>query len=206
MAHADYPPPIPVPARNGTARERPLRRTVNPRFVTPVLPLRQRPFLSFGVKIFGSILLLLGLFCSVGCSSYVASADPTRKAKPIQVYFVKSNLSDNRGIDGRLVRALQARGFKADKGPMTMMPQEAQAIVTYEDHWNWDFTTHLTGLRIEFQDTKTERPFASSTFSGPAALTVSIDDVIDRLLDKMLKPPAPKKSWNPFRKKEQPAQ
>lgn len=114
--------------------------------------------------------------------------EPGRPPAEYQVYFVKSNFHDNRGLDGRIVLWLQSRGFKAEKGPMTMMPASAQALVTYDDHWNWDFTTHLTWMRIEIVDARSDRPVGAATFSGPAALTISVDKVIDRLMTKMFSP------------------
>lgn len=128
-----------------------------------------------------------------GCSSYVARVDPGRNLRTYQRYFVKTNLNDNHGIDARIARALQARGFQADYGHLTMLPRGTQAIVTFDDQWAWDFKTHLRYLRLEVQDARSEQACAAATFNGPAALTASLDDVIDRLLDELLNPKPDKK-------------
>lgn len=144
------------------------------------------------VKILGRFLLPL-LLLLAGCSSYVAHVEPGREPRSLQRYFVKTNLNDNHGIDARIARALKARGFQADYGHLTMLPHGTQAIVTFDDRWSWDFRTHLSYLRIEVEDTRTEQSIARATFQGPAALTAAIDDVIDRLLDQILSQQPPKK-------------
>lgn len=137
------------------------------------------------MKLLGPCLLFALLL--TGCTSYVSSLEPGRDLRKYQVYFVKANFDDNHGMDSRIARALQERGYTVDKGPMTMMPRATQAIVTYQDHWSWDFKTHLTGLRIVISDAKSETIVASGNFTGPAALSLSTDDAVDRLLDKIFK-------------------
>ena len=135
------------------------------------------------------ILRCLVLFFAIGltgCSSYVAQVEPGRNPASYQRFFVKSNFHDNNGIDIRIVRALQARGLEAERGPLTMLPRTAQAVVTYDDRWTWDFKNNITYLRIAVQDTRSERIIATATFSGPAALTTSPDEAIERLLVKLL--------------------
>lgn len=141
------------------------------------------------VKSLGA-LLLLSLMLFAGCSSYVGVPERGNKLATYERYFVKSNFNDNHGMDGRIVEALQNRGLVAEKGPLTMMPPTAQAIVSYEDHWTWDFKTHITGLRIIIKDAKTERVAGTGIFTGPTSLTLSPDDAIERLLNKILGKPA----------------
>ncbi|HEU5079218.1 MAG TPA: hypothetical protein VFT72_08385 [Opitutaceae bacterium] len=135
----------------------------------------------------------LSLFCVFfaalffsGCSTYVARTEPGVSMAKIQRVFVKSNFNDNHGMDGRIMRALQDRGYEVDKGPLTMLPRNAQAVVSFEDHWNWDFTTHLTNLRIEVRDVKSERLIATASFSGAVALMSSVDDIVDKLVQKLV--------------------
>lgn len=121
-----------------------------------------------------------------GCSSYVARVEPGTALANYQRLFVKSNFSDNHGMDGRIMTAFQERGFTVEKGPLTMMPRKTQAIVSFEDYWSWDFTTHLTNLRIYVKDAKSEALVASGTFTGPVALTTSADEAIDRLVRQIV--------------------
>jgi uncharacterized protein YceK len=143
------------------------------------------------VKIFACFLLLGSLLLS-SCSSVVSSVEPGRSLGSYQRYFVKTNLNDNRGISIRIVRALEARGLQAERGPLTMLPRSAQAIISYDDRWNWDFRYHLTYLNLSVQDPRSERTIADSTFQGPSALLAQPDAVIEEVLTKLLGP-APRK-------------
>lgn len=145
------------------------------------------------MKIFVTSLLLSTLLLA-GCSSYVSVAEPGRSPTGYQRFFVKSNFDDNHGIDGRIVQALQDRGLKAEKGPLTLLPKEAQVVISYEDHWNWDFKTHLTWLRLYVADAKTEKRISTATFNGPAAMFTSTDEAVDRLLSKVLAAAKPAKA------------
>lgn len=126
-----------------------------------------------------------------GCSSYTALTETGKNPNSYQRFFVKSNFDDNHGIDGRIVQTLQSRGLTVEKGPLTMMPLNTQVLVSYEDHWGWDFRTHLTGLRILLSDAKSEKPIARGEFTGPAAMGLSVDEAVERTLNKILG--APKK-------------
>lgn len=137
------------------------------------------------VKHLGLFLVLFVALFS-GCSTYVARNEPGVSLTKIQRLFVKSNFNDNHGMDGRVMRALQDRGYEVEKGPLTMMPRTAQAVVSFEDRWNWDFRTHLTGLRIEVRDVKSDAILTSASFTGPVALTSSVDEIVDRLVEKLV--------------------
>jgi hypothetical protein len=121
------------------------------------------------VKLLACLPLAL-LLALTGCRSFSARVEPGRDLSAYQRYFVKSNFNDNHSLDVFLVRALQARGHEADRGPETMMPHQTQAKVTYEDRWAWDFKDHMVALTITIYDARTERPVASADYVGPASM------------------------------------
>lgn len=129
----------------------------------------------------------LALGCG-GCASFDASVDGGRSLKDVQRFFVISNLNDNRALDHQIAAALRARGRTAEVGPLTMMPDDAQAVVTFQDHWAWDFGEHLVFMKIMVRDPLKSQPYASVTFNArvplrePAATTVK--RLVDALLDK----------------------
>ena len=100
---------------------------------------------------------------------------------------MKSNLDDNHGLDEFIVKALQAHGRTAETGPLTMMPRDAQALVTFHDAWNWDFKYHMVGLTIAVSDIRAEKPIAEANYSGPVAMMTGPTEVIDRLVDQLLR-------------------
>ncbi|HEY4245457.1 MAG TPA: hypothetical protein VGM64_01310 [Lacunisphaera sp.] len=133
--------------------------------------------------------LMLGLiFLAAGCASYNTQVDHGRSLKGIKRFFVVSNLNDNHAIDHQIAEALKARGLEADNGPLTMMPDNTQAVVTFQDHWTWDFGDHLVFLQISIRDTRSEQSFASATFSAKIPKhedpSVTVESLVDQLFDK----------------------
>ena len=127
--------------------------------------------------------LLLG-----GCASYDAQVDKGRGFAKIQRFFVLSNLNDNHGLDHQLAESLKARGREAETGPLTMMPDNTQVVVSYQDHWTWDFGDHLIFLQISVRDVRSEQPFATVTYSAKVpsrdTAATTVGQLVDRLLGK----------------------
>lgn len=130
-----------------------------------------------------ALLFLLG-----GCASYDATVDRGRSLKDVQRFFIVSNLNDNRALDHQIAAALRARGRTAEVGPLTMMPDDAQAVVTFQDHWAWDFGEHLVFMKISVRDPLKSQPYASVVFSARVPLrepaTVTVKRLVESLLDK----------------------
>ena len=51
-------------------------------------------------------------------------------------------------------------GFQADSGPGSEIPNDVDAIVTYEDRWFWDLSNYMLQLNIEIRNPKTNYPLA----------------------------------------------
>src|SRR5450432_2561172 len=110
---------------------------------------------------------LLFLGCGVflvSCTSVSPQIERVRSLKGVQHFFVVTNLNDNHAIDRHIAAVLQSRGLDASNGPLTMMPDDAQAVVTYQDRWSWDFGDHLVFLSINVHQANSERQFASAVF------------------------------------------
>jgi len=125
---------------------------------------------------------------SGGCASFDASVEGGQSLKGVQRFFVVSNLNDNRALDHQIAQALRSRGLVAEVGPLTMMPDDTQAVVTFQDHWAWDFGEHLNFLRINVRKPSQQQSFASATFSARVPLrepaTVTLKRLVGTLLEK----------------------
>lgn len=139
---------------------------------------------------FASLLVATLAVLLAGCTSFDAQVEPGRDLQLYQRFFVQSNLDDNQAIGAMLVRALQARGREAELGPLTMLPPSAQALVTFQDRWTWDFKNHMVALRIVILDARSRQPIAVASFTGPTALTVDAPEVVERLVDDLFAAPA----------------
>ncbi len=129
-------------------------------------------------------LLLAGLLLG-GCASFQADEWSTGSLAGMKRFFVVSNLSDNRALDHHIVAALQARGLVADSGPLTMMPGDTQAIVTFQDHWNWDFGEHLYYLKITVRKPESSEPLSAATYNARIPRKESTAETVARLVDRL---------------------
>ena len=125
--------------------------------------------------------LLLG-----GCASYDAQVLRGKGLTGVKRFFVLTNLNDNHALDRGIAEALKARGFTAEIGPRTMMPEDAQAIVSYQDRWAWDFGDHLVYLTLGVSDALTLEPIATVSFSASIPLREPALTTVGRLVDQLV--------------------
>lgn len=137
------------------------------------------------------LLLLLSLTLLAGCASFRTHVEPSADLSQVQRFWVERNLADNRAIGVKLTRALQAYGRDAEVGPLTMMPRETQAVLSFRDSWSWDFREHLTALEVTVREPRTRRLLARARFEGPLALHLNEFEVIDRVMNDLLGARAP---------------
>lgn len=122
-----------------------------------------------------------------GCASFDASVEGGHSLQGVQRFFVVSNLNDNRALDHQIAQALRACGLTAEVGPLTMMPDDTQAVVTFQDHWAWDFGEHLVFLKINVRKPSQEQTYASATFNARVPLREPATVTLRRLVDTLLK-------------------
>ena len=82
---------------------------------------------------------------------------------------------------------MKARGYEASCGPLTLLPDNTQAIITYEDRWAWDFNNYLIELRLEMRENFTGKPLATGHYHQASALTKSPPEVVRQILDPLFK-------------------
>lgn len=130
--------------------------------------------------------LALGALLS-GCASIKTQViEKDRSLKDVQNYFVLRNLKDNHGINESIVRALKARGLHAETGPITLLPDSAQAVLLYEDRWAWDFSDHMVFLRISARDPQAVFPYLSASYQKQVAFSTERDVVVAEVIDKLI--------------------
>jgi len=125
---------------------------------------------------------LLGFICLVltGCSSV-----STRKIIPLdrfQRIFVERRLNDNQNLDEIFVAELRRLGREASSGPLTMIPEKVDAVLTYDARWEWDFKTYLIDLNIEVHTYPARKKLADGRYYQPSIRTKHPAQVIRDLL------------------------
>lgn len=131
-------------------------------------------------------LLLLGWALLVGgCASFDARVMPGHSLTNLQRFFIVSSPSDNHALDRRIADALQARGLRTEIGPLTMMPDDTQAVVVYQDRWGWDFGEHLSYLQVDVREPDKPQAFATVSFTATVPLREAYAVTVNRLVERL---------------------
>jgi hypothetical protein len=132
------------------------------------------------------LLLALTLILSSGCASVSA-----RKVMPLDGFrriYVEQRLNDNNRLDELLVRELQRLNRQASSGPLTMMPDDTEALLTYDDRWAWDFRNYLIEFNVELHALRPKKKLADARYYQPSIKTQSPAEVIRDLLPRLFAP------------------
>jgi hypothetical protein len=135
-----------------------------------------------------SALLLWSLLLAVllgGCATSRSVVSGGARVAELQRVFVLTNANDNRALDRQIVNALRAHGLTADSGPRTMMPEDTQAFMTYDDHWSWDFGDRLQVLRLVVREVRKGDTLAIVEFSAKIPGRRSPASIVDELITKL---------------------
>lgn len=122
-----------------------------------------------------------------GCASTQTHvADKDRHLRDTHRFFVERNLKDNHGVAESIVRALQGHGLEASAGPITMLPDSAQAVINYQDRWAWDFSEHMVWLKLGVRDPSAVFPYVTTTYNRQIALRTELDEVVNAVVSELL--------------------
>ncbi|MDQ5978984.1 MAG: hypothetical protein QG602_1958 [Verrucomicrobiota bacterium] len=130
-------------------------------------------------------LFLLALLLA-GCTSYQTQPGSAPKLEGKQRFFVVANSNDSRGLHHRIVASLRARGLTADSGPRTMLPDDTQAAITYQDYWAWDFGERLVHLQISVHEQGSPQPVAAATYSAKIPGRQTTAEIVDELVGRLV--------------------
>jgi hypothetical protein len=134
------------------------------------------------------VLLLLAVFLA-GCSSIYIDRRPRTDFSKIKRVYVERRLSDNHQIDQTIVAELRALGLEASSGPLTMLPDGTDAIVTYQDEWAWDFKSYLIEFNLQLRGAIKEQYLAAGTYRQPSPITKSPAEIVHLILARIFKQP-----------------
>lgn len=130
------------------------------------------------------ILFLLPLALLGGCSS--VSARKVVALDTFQRIYVVQRLNENHHLDELFVAELRRLGREASSGPLTMMPENTDAILTYDARWEWDFQTYLIELKMELHTMHTRKKLADATCLQPTIKPRAPESVIREMLQRLL--------------------
>jgi hypothetical protein len=130
----------------------------------------------------------LGLLAS--CHTVHTDVDRTVKLTSYQHIYVERELSDGRHLDRMLAKELIRLGYDASSGPLTLMPEDTQAIIAYQAQWTFDFTTYLIELDLAVRDAKSGREVGVSRYFHPAVLAKDPAKIVAAAIDPIFARPA----------------
>jgi hypothetical protein len=137
------------------------------------------------VKFIPSLILLsLLLTWGTGC----ATSSAARKVMALdrfQKIYVEKRLNDNHHLDELFVAELKRLGREASSGPLTMMPENTEALLTYDARWEWDFKRYLIGIEINLHNVHPRKKLADGNYHQPTIFPKTPDKVIHILMDNM---------------------
>lgn len=126
------------------------------------------------------------LFAS--CAQHVKSSKaPGANLANMKAFYVQKHAEDGRGIESVIAGQLNAKGFKATSGAGTKPPANADAQVTYVDHWMWDITMYLLKLDIQITDAKTGAILAKGEAMHTSLARKSPEYMAREILDDIFK-------------------
>ena len=133
-------------------------------------------------------LLALGFVVAVllvGCAQFSTRGSPSELRRAHHI-FVEERLNDNLGIDRTLVAELRARGYDAQRGPLTMMPTNAQLVITYDARETWDFRPYLIELNVAVRPADDYNQIvASSRYFRPGVTNKSPEEMVREVVERL---------------------
>ncbi len=70
-----------------------------------------------------------------------------------------------------------------------MTPIDTEAIVTYEDEWNWDFTLYMINLDVQVRNARTGKVLATARHDHPAMSGKSPARMVQAVIDPLFEHP-----------------
>lgn len=138
------------------------------------------------MKLFPLVLLGVVVALASGCSS--VSSRKVIALDRFQRVYVERRLNDNHRLDEHFVAALQRLGYQASSGPLTMMPEKTDALLTYDARWEWDFQSYLIELTLEVHTVHPRKKLADARYYQPTVKpkppAAVVRDLVDRLFGK----------------------
>jgi len=133
-------------------------------------------------------LLVLTLLLAA-CSSLSMHEQAGANLTHIKKIYVEHRLADGRGVDQLIVQELARLGYDASSGPLTMTPPDTEAILTYVDEWNWDFTLYMIDLDVQVRDARSGQVFATAHYDHPAMGGKSPSGMVQATIDPLFERP-----------------
>lgn len=137
------------------------------------------------------ILVLIGLTLFTGCS--IVDVYAKRVHNPdlsaLKSFYVALNTEDSGNLNVVIRDELVKMGLKAETGPKSKIPDNVDALVTYDFHWFWDLGNYLPLLKIHLRNPKNNFPLAMGESLRSSFVRKSPEEMAKEVLESIFKTP-----------------
>ncbi|HNC24264.1 MAG TPA: hypothetical protein PLU52_08670 [Opitutaceae bacterium] len=133
-----------------------------------------------------SLLLVCLAFVLTGCTSI--STHSSTSLKKYKRVFVEHLLTDNLRVDDLIVAELQRRGYEVAKGPLTMMPDGMDLVLSYNSRSEWDFRTYLIEMSVSVRTVISGEEIAAGHIYQPNIRLKSPPEMVQALIGPLFPP------------------
>jgi hypothetical protein len=131
------------------------------------------------------LLLVCAALAFAGCSTVQTQKNRGTDLTRHRRVWVESRLNDSNSLDARIVNELKSLGYEAATGPLTMMPEDMELVVTYDARWEWDFRYYLIELTIAVRPAATSEVVARAHYFHPGITRKAPEAMIHELLEPL---------------------
>ncbi len=139
------------------------------------------------LRFFVLILAGIALLSVFGCAKLTSSVVPGTDLGKLNSFYVVRHDRDGRGINQVISDELTKRGFQVTTGPESSKPKTVDAIVTYEDRWQWDITMYMLSLTISIRHPETNELLASAQSYRPSLQRKEPREMAKEVIDEIFK-------------------
>jgi len=116
----------------------------------------------------GALLALGAAALAAGCTQLSTRSLPKSEIGSYKHVFVEQRLADNYGVADAMAKELRDMGYDASCGALTMKPNDAELIVSYDDMWEWDFNTYMVEFDVQVRAANTDKILAVGHYYRPS--------------------------------------
>ena len=136
------------------------------------------------MRILGLTFVLLLALIAGGCAQI--SREGHGDLSRFRRIYVEQRLNDNIGAHRMIVAELQALGYDASSGWMTMMPYGSQLVVTYDVRETWDFRPYVIELNASVRPANDyNRIVATARYFRPGLTNKKPEQMVHELIAKL---------------------
>ena len=134
------------------------------------------------------VLLAAFAFAAGGCINQLNSnITPGTNTAAIKKIYVVHLPADGRGIDKLIADHLKAMGREATSGDQAVTPADVDAVITYQDKWQWDITMYMLQLDVQLRNPKTQMAMATAHAMHTSLTRKSPPEMVDEVLGQIFK-------------------